>query len=521
MNIQQLDNDSPIQIEPEQLIEIDPYTLQFGKLNGRFSIINFDLMHMEWTIITDRIGAYHVYALYKDGLVQAIGDDLAELAQHSTKRLDYQALATFLTFGFFLDDRTYFEDIRILLPASIYRFSTEGILLEHRKYWEWHHTVDETRTYEQTLEEYDVLFRQAVQRCVRNGKVLLPLSGGLDSRSLAAVLPYDADVETYSYGYTDDSIEIRIAQQIAKTRNLSFTAHTIRPYLFDRLPAIVKALHGSQDVTQARQASISEWLSQHGDAVITGLWGDVWCDQMGAADGLAPDTSVTQQTVKKLKKRGYEWLLSHLLSDGTSRVTLDYLVSLVETGIQQFQHIEDIDFRIKAYKTSRWAFRWSNASLRAFELGATPRIPYYDIDLIDFFCTVPTDFVRDRRLQIDHLKRYAPDLARIEWQASHTNLYQIAHSRWLSLPKRAIRKIQRTITRKSPIQRNWEVQLLGKESRPQLEQWLLAPNLHISNLFNIADLSSLIDDFYIAPRAEGGYTVSMLLTISAWLESVL
>src|SRR5690606_22281775 len=101
--------------------------------------------------------------------------------------------------------------------------------------------------------------------------------------------------------------------------------------------------------------------------------------------------------------------------------------------------------------------------------------------LIDFFCCVPTEFVRDRRLQIDHLKRYAPDLARVKWQAADANLYLAKYGYWLGLPGRALRKAQRTLTRHRVIQRNWEVQFLTESGRAGLRKWLLEPGLRLHN----------------------------------------
>src|SRR5690606_40230798 len=107
--------------------------------------------------------------------------------------------------------------------------------------------------------------------------------------------PAGAQTQAYSYGYSTDSFETRIASQVAAARRFSFTAHAVQPYLFDRLPEIVSALHGCQDVTQARQMSINGWVGERADAVLTGLWGDVWLDQMGLADGIPPDTTVCHQ----------------------------------------------------------------------------------------------------------------------------------------------------------------------------------------------------------------------------------
>jgi len=494
--------------------------LQCQSLNGRFVLILQSRADGSWQVITDRLGAQHIYALGDDRRVSALGTDLLALSRQApTLTLDWPALASFFSFGFYLDDRTCFDGIRVLQPASVYRFSAQGELIYHERYWLWQHQVDPARTYDETIEEYDALLRRAVRRCTSSGRAILPLSGGLDSRSLAAVMPAGAQPQAYSYGYGTDSIETRIASQVAAARGFNFTAHAVQPYLFDRLPEIVRALHGCQDVTQARQMSINGWVAGRADAVLTGLWGDVWLDQMGLADGIPPDTTLAEYTLHKFEKRGRQWLLEHVVGPHfLPPAAAEFLSAAVSDGLAGFEHIADLDFRVKAYKTSRWAFRWSNASLRGFDVGATARVPYYDVDLVDFFCTVPTEYVRDRRLQIDHLKRYAPDLARIRWQPTYTNLYLTRYSRWLSLPPRAINKLRRIVTRRPALQRNWEVQFLSAEGRRGLERWLLQPGLRLHDIVAAQRIASLLDEFYRAPTAGNGYTVSMLLTFSAWLE---
>lgn len=494
-------------------------SLEYKLLNGRFLLVFWDNQRQEWTLVTDRLGTYHVYAVWHGDKIAAIGCDLLELARKdSLRQLDWEGLATFFAFGFFLDDRTCYQDIRILQPASVYRIGADGTLRSHQRYWHWQHEVDKQRTYEQTIEQYDVLLKQAVSRCL-SGRIVLPLSGGLDSRSLAYAIPRGKAVQSYSYGYTASSIETRIASQIAKKQDFSFCSHIIEPYLFSRLPEITAALHGSQDVTQARQVSVNAWVAGEADAVLTGLWGDVWCDQMGAADGLPDGMSIADLVVGRFQKRGREWLMEHVVTPHFAQTNLPaYLEARVRTGITPFDSIEDPDFRIKAYKTSQWAFRWSNTSLRGFALGAVPRVPYYDVDIVDFFLTVPTDFVRDRRLQIDHLKRFAPKLAAIRWQQAGVNLNLVPYARWASLPSRVSGKLRRTLARERTIERNWEVQFLSPHGRQELEGYLLQDGRELHQLVSPTQINRLIEAFYADPNAANGYTVSMLLTFAAWLE---
>ncbi|HOA25842.1 MAG TPA: hypothetical protein PK607_04380, partial [Aggregatilineales bacterium] len=74
------------------------------------------------------------------------------------------------------------------------------------------------------------------------------------------------------------------------------------------------------------------------------------------------------------------------------------------------------------------------------------------------------------------------------------------------------------VTRRPALQRNWEVQFLSAEGRRGLERWLLQPGLRLHDIVAAQRIASLLDEFYRAPTAGNGYTVSMLLTFSAWLE---
>src|SRR5258707_883392 len=100
---------------------------------------------------------------------------------------------------------------------------------------------------------------------LREGKIAVPISGGLDSRcTVAAVngLNEHDSLWSYSYGYSEDSTETHISREVARARRLPFTAFTVKPYLFDRLQRVLGAVEGFQDVTQCRQAAVLEELRQ-------------------------------------------------------------------------------------------------------------------------------------------------------------------------------------------------------------------------------------------------------------------
>lgn len=500
-------------------------------LNGHFLLLAWDSRADEWHVWTNRFGTLHAY-LATDGSRVALGSFMPAVAAVAGRNeLDWEGLTSFFGFGFFAGGRTHLKGVRILRPTTHYRLDGRGRLLSDERYWRWWHAPDQTRSYDETVEEFAGLFGTVMRDLTAAGRVAIPISGGLDSRSTVATLghrpgqisPSDKNLWAYSYGYSDDSIETRIAGQIAERRGLRFDAFTIRPYLFDRLLHVTAAVEGFQDVTQARQASIGRELRANVDSVIAAHWGDVYLGDMGLATvppGTLSREAVQEHTRHRMSKPG-GWLI-----DAACRPRLggadpeELLRSFVAEGMEDLEDIADPDFRVKAFKAEQWSARWTTASLRMYQAAAFPRLPFYDSRLSDFFATVPTEFVAGRRLQIDYLKRYAPDLAAVDWQQTGSSLFKVGRPDPLAVVRRGFNKGRRILTGRRVIESNWEVQFLSEDGRRGLEHWLLRSGLRLHEFVAPRMVETLLASFHAAPRVDKrGYTVSMLLTFSAWLES--
>jgi asparagine synthase (glutamine-hydrolysing) len=496
------------------------------KLNGHFLLLGWNSQAHQWNVWTSRFGTLHAYHATGNQRA-AIGTFFPAVAGFtSNNQLDWLGLLGFFTFGFFPQDRTYFENVRILRPAVHYVFDRNGLLISEKRYWDWFYNPDRKRSYSDTVTEFANILDRVISDQTYHGRIAIPISGGLDSRTTVASVTGSGvqsnldSLWSYSYGYSRDSIETRIARQVAASRRLSFRDFTIGPYLFDRLDQVISCVEGFQDITQCRQAAVMNEVSKHADYMIAAHWGDVWNDDMGLVQKEHADENLPNYIMHKFKKKGSDWLQEKV---GGSRFHQEelrtVLTEIIQEEMNRVRHIEDTDFRVKAFKTDQWSFRWTTTSLRAFQLGEFPRLPFYDTRMTDFFCTVPTEFVSKRRLQIDYLKRFAPDLSKIAWQVYDTNLYRYHLFNSLLLPKRAVKKGWRALTRKRNLERNWEVQFLNQPARKKLEAVLLSPNSRIHEFVAVSDIRELLQDFYSSqPDPSQGYTVSMLVTFAAWLE---
>ncbi len=484
---------------------------------GHFALLALDTETHQWHLRTDRCGTFHVY--YGQGTEGfALGTFSPAVAAITAKTLDVEALAGFISFGFFPGVHTYHKEVSIVRPATHLVLDSAGHILKQERTWQWHHEPAPELTFGQAVDSFAGIFHQVIREQVQGRRFAFPISGGLDSRSTIAALPGDGSNAPwcYSYGYTENSPENRIAANIARARGLPYQAYVIQPYLFDKLPVVMDSVEGFQDITQCRQAYIRRELAEHADFVMAAHWGDVWLDDMGVDSAVGKDLAST--AMKKFQKNG-GWLLEHVIKPLAPQLDVSaWLREMLETELEPFTSIQDADFRLKALKTELWSFRWTTASIRMYQPGAFPLLPFYEPRLVDFFCTVPTDFVRGRRLQIEYLKRYATDLARIPWQVYDANLYWYRYFNSLLVPKRAVKKLVRKVNGEPILQRNWEVQFLSPGGRENLEAHLLEDGLKVHQIVNREAVRTLIEDFYRTPSAENGYTVSMLLTFAAWLE---
>ena len=380
--------------------DLEADTFLPANMNGHFLLLAHHLPTSTWHIWTSRLGTLHAYHA-TDGKRSAIGTFFQAVATAASGRqLDWEGLTGFFSFGFFPEDRTYFTDVRILEPASHYVFGRDGRLLQKERYWQWWHQPDSRRSYDDTVAEFSHHLKAVLSSQTQNGRVAIPISGGLDSRSTVAVInpsnghfPSDQRLWSYSYGYSDNSVETGIARRVAAARGLPFQSFTIRPYLFDKLDQIFQSVEGFQDITQCRQATVVDEIASHADYLIAAHWGDVWLDDTGLASDANSNNRdfILSHVLHKMEKPGRGWLVEHLcrprLSDDEPE---SILRKMVQRKMSHLDHIEDADFRVKAFKTDQWSFRWTTASLRMFQAAAFPRLPFYDSRLTDFFCTVPS-----------------------------------------------------------------------------------------------------------------------------------
>ena len=485
-----------------------------SELNGHFALLVWRHQPRTWHVWTSPFGTLHLFHARGAGRPSLGTAFSVARARRDAGDVDARALRSLLTYGFFLGDSTHFDDVRVLRPATHYTLDRTGRRLTEERYLSW--SDSEPAPDGDVVERFDGLLRTVVGDLASDQTVALPISGGLDSRSTVAALSRSGaatgvdGLEAFSYGYAESSVETGIATRIAAARDLPLVTFTIPTYLLDRLPTLTSQLEGFQDVTLPRQAAVAGRLRSK--RIMAAHWGDVWLDA-ATEEGVEVDWELADA---KFRKPGSDWLTSHFRLAQTAHDARD----LLREEWRPYEPIESPELRFKAFKTDQWSFRWTLPSLRTYQSWAYPRLPFYDTRLTRFLTSLEPGTLRGRRLQIEHLRRYAPDLARIEWQPRGTNLFDLERSTVRAIADRTLARGRRLITRDRPIERNWEVQLAGQEARTRLESLLARPEGRLGAWFRPQDTADLIDDFYRRwPDRELGYAISMLVSLASWLDA--
>lgn len=207
-----------------------------SKVNGQFAACLYHHPSNTTYLITDRFGTRPLYYSINKGRLLFAPEVKAILKDNQKKSIDHHALAELFGFGHLFGYKTLFENISQVPPATILEFS-DGII-KKREYWvaPYHEEVYQKQTIQKKtkrdLQEKlsQILITAAQRQSSDTEKMVLPLSGGLDSRYVAALYYHigKRNIPTFTMG-PDESDDQRYATRIASLLEYPHTKFEIKP----------------------------------------------------------------------------------------------------------------------------------------------------------------------------------------------------------------------------------------------------------------------------------------------------
>jgi len=155
------------------------------ELNGMFAFALWDANRHRLMLARDRIGVKPLYYHFEDGKL-IFGSEIKALLEAGVKvSPDSRAILDYMTLTYVLGDKTFFEDVKQLMPGH-YAVFQDGKFVT-TQYWDLSYKATE-REERDTVKVLRALLEDAVRIRLRSDvPVGCHLSGGIDSSSITSI----------------------------------------------------------------------------------------------------------------------------------------------------------------------------------------------------------------------------------------------------------------------------------------------------------------------------------------------
>lgn len=415
-------------------------------LIGDFAFALWDARLEKLICARDHFGV-RPFHYFQAGDLFGFASDVDALLAHPavSRQLDEVSVADFLLFSSCQDaDRSIYQDIRCLPPASSMQVTRKGVTL--RKYWEVpRHAETRFSKPADYVQRFQELFEQAVTDRMPDGPVALQLSGGLDSPSIAAV----AAARSKRTGQSVTAYNLSCRNLLPQDEERHY-AEIVASHL--SIPLVCQELgsHGLYDrsadpALDTASPLVYPHLADHHDMLvqISQSGAHVLLSGHGADALMTPSASYYANLL-----RGGRWfklateIVHHVRHTGSlagmglraalwpPRADAPWTPPMPDWIDPEFAGRVDLDARWKlawqryhdgvdAYQQLRQP--WLSRNFEAVEILAMPviaRYPFYDVRLVEFMLGLPGYMLAGKRILRDAMRDRLPESVRIRPKTS-------------------------------------------------------------------------------------------------------
>jgi asparagine synthase (glutamine-hydrolysing) len=251
------------------------------ELNGSFSGLLVDLRQDLVMLFNDRFGLGRIY-LHEGADALFFSSEAKSILRPvpSTRRIDDQALAEFVTCGCALHGRTLFAGISLLPPASRWIFS-RGRLVRKETYFDIRSFEDLPSLGESEFRDrLQEQFPQVVRRYFKGSAPIgMSLTGGLDGRMIMACSGHDAGaLPCYTFGgsyrdCTDVSLARRVAEACGQPHQVIAVDDAFIRQFSTLAEKAVYVSDGAMDVTGSVELFVNARAREIASVRMTGNYG--------------------------------------------------------------------------------------------------------------------------------------------------------------------------------------------------------------------------------------------------------
>lgn len=250
-------------------------------LNGRFHGLLVDQTQAKAVLFNDRYGMHRLYYHESRDAFYFAAEAKAILAvRPQLRNLNLRAVGEFVSCGAALENRTLFDGIYVVPPASAWVFRNaslkERAAYFHPSEWESQEKL-RPEAYYQTLRE--VFSRNLPRYFGGDQRIGMSLTGGLDTRMIVAwQRSASGDLPCYTFGSMfRDNHDVRVARRVAKVCHQPFQVLPAGEGFLARFPyyaeRAVYLTDGCVDVGRAPDLYLNEKAREIAPVRMTGNYG--------------------------------------------------------------------------------------------------------------------------------------------------------------------------------------------------------------------------------------------------------
>ena len=411
--------------QPERLVET---------IDGSFNVVVADLKARNLRLGNDRFGHRQLYLLDTDDIFMFATEIKALMAYDRFDRsLDQHAIFDYFNYTYPLTDRTFFKHVKLL--AGGHQVAVDSTGVRTQPYWTYAFGEVSSATVPELIEEVDGIYRDHIKRVIGPAdELVLPLSGGLDSRFIAAhVVQLGKTPRLFSHGARGCNEE-KIARRVGKTLGLAdqYTFVDIDPlWLIDYSERFVRLTEGMVHTGPCMLLGITDQYDMpRADSVfLNGIFGGPtnfgsgYFRQYDMAE--PPDRTAKLNSLKRsmfgfnLSDQYYATFHPGIRAD----LKAAYLSS-IDTEFRKYESVSEHFYNQKdIFFIKNRLTRFMN-QVDCNRFGWHDHFALISDRLVDFYLALPPDLKLGRKFFTEYFKAKFPAMAAITYQATGVNLYQ-------------------------------------------------------------------------------------------------
>ena len=389
-------------------------------LRGLFNICVYEEESRRLKLYSCRSGARHLYIRRTEEMVAFATEAKALVETGYTVSIDRMALCDLFNFAYLSGTRSLFEGISLVGNARVIEVSPSGF--QQRQYWDYRFDFapDDTPR-EELLEEGGDLLQRAVDRCMDGvDEIGVPLSGGLDSRTiLAAASGKRRRLPVIHCSWYEQ--EARYARQLCERYDAVW--HAFDPLASDDAATLQDGFDISDGNVHCHQfwfLPLVQEIQQQGLAqrlldgyLLDVLLGDTFLvlPQGSKCYGDADRISI----INGIWRRAKPFFIKSVFLPEFYREYEEANVASIEAGMQELGPDEDISSFIYRFSLKNRSNRYSVALPNVQRQYVEYAYPGLDYDLVDFSLRLPPRHKAEAVFLRTLIERRYPEAAAVPW----------------------------------------------------------------------------------------------------------